>query len=68
MFNEDKLCRELDEQGFTLTRAARAIRIDPATFYNKISGASQFKTNETARIRKLMKLSPERLCEIFFDE
>ncbi len=68
MFNKNKLRDELQKHGFTATKAAKAIQISRQTFYNKTDGYSQFRIDEIAALKKLLKLSPERLCEIFFDE
>ncbi len=68
MFNKDKLRDELQKHGFTLARAAKAIQISQQTFYGRMDGYSQFRIDEISALKKLLKLSPERLCEIFFDE
>ncbi len=68
MFNKDKLSDELQKHGFTLARAARAIQISQQTFYSRMDRYSQFRIDEISAIKKLLKLSPKLLCEIFFDE
>lgn len=68
MLNKNKLRDELQKHGVTSTKAAKAIQISRQSFYNKMDGYSQFRIDEIAALKKLLKLSPERLCEIFFDE
>ncbi len=68
MFNESKFHAELEKQNLTPTKAAKAIGMVPQTFYNKMNGLSQFKINEMSKLKEALKLSPERFCEIFFDD
>ncbi|MFR5064817.1 MAG: hypothetical protein ACLTDD_08845 [Thomasclavelia spiroformis] len=55
------------ECGLTNEEVAKAIGIDPATYYRKKRGETDFYRKEIRVIRKLLNLSSEDVDLIFFN-
>ena len=55
-------------KGKTNEDMARRIGIDPATFYRKKTGRSEFTRSELQAIRSELSLSQEELESIFFKD
>ena len=64
--NSNELNAELARNGLSMPKAADAIGIGKKAFYAKMNGESQFKQSEIQRLKKLLKLSDERVGAIFF--
>lgn len=56
------------ECGLTNEDVARALDIDPATYYRKKRGETDFYRREIRLIRKLLCLTSEDVDAIFFDQ
>ncbi len=65
--NKEELRVELIRHNLTPPKAAQAIGVGKKAFYAKMYGEAQFKQNEIAKLKEMLELSPERLCEIFFN-
>ena len=52
----------------TTEKVAKEIGIDPATFYRKKIGESDFYRSEIQILSKILKLTSEEVDAIFFDE
>lgn len=47
---------------------AKALNIDPATFYRRLEKqGTKFTVEEVAKLSGLLKLSPKQMQDIFFD-
>ena len=55
-------------KGKTNEDMARRIGVDPATFYRKKTGRSEFTRSELQAIRSELSLSQEELESIFFKD
>ena len=55
-------------KGKTNEDMARRIGVDPATFYRKKTGRSEFTRSELQAIRSELSLSQEKLESIFFKD
>ncbi len=64
--NSNELNAELARYGLSIPKAADAIGIGKKAFYAKMNGESQFKQSEIQQLKKLLKLSDERVGAIFF--
>lgn len=61
-----KLLREkITESGMTLTSVSRKAGISRETFYNKLSGKSEFTASEIVAITDVLRLSKKEREEIF---
>ena len=56
------------ELGLTNEDVAKALNIDPSTYYRKKRGETDFYRREIRLIRKLLCLSPEEVDSIFFNQ
>ena len=59
---------EMKMKGKTNEDMARRIGVDPATFYRKKTGRSEFTRSELQAIRSELSLSQEELESIFFKD
>lgn len=66
--NIKELSAELGRQGITIPKLAKLVGIGKKAMYERFKGESQFKQNEILIIKKVLKLSDDRLMEIFFSE
>lgn len=64
--NSNELNAELARNNLSIPKAAEAIGIGKKAFYAKMNGESQFKQTEIMRLKKLLKLSDDRVGAIFF--
>jgi hypothetical protein len=66
MFNSDKLRGKMAEKRCTAEKMANFLGIDPATFYRKITGKTEFTRSEIQGVATLLVLSMQDLEDIFF--
>ena len=66
MFKKNELRSEMVRQGITNEALSKAINISDSAMYRKMNGESDFYRNEIIAISKILNLSNERMCEIFF--
>lgn len=59
---------KMKQAGISHEQAARLTNMDPATFYRKKIGESDFYRREIQILRKILNLSSEEVDEIFFDQ
>lgn len=64
--NEAELSAELARHKLSIPKAANLIGIGKKAFYSKMNGQSQFKQLEIQKLKKILDLSEDRVCEIFF--
>lgn len=68
MVNVNKLQEALRARDVSTETAAKALGIDRATFYRRLSrNGSKFTVEEVAKLIQLLHLSSESVQEIFFD-
>lgn len=58
----------MKEANVTIEKAAKEMNMDPATFYRKKTGESDFYRKEIQILRKILNLSSGDVDSIFFDE
>lgn len=58
----------MKEAGISVEIASKKIGVDPATFYRKKIGESDFYRREIQVLRKILNLTSKEVDEIFFDE
>lgn len=65
-------CRLLElkikEAGYSAESLSKKIGVDPATFYRKKVGESDFYRREIQALRKILNLSSKEVDSIFFDD
>lgn len=67
MVNVDKLRGKIVECRMTIEELARAVGVDRATLYRRISGGGgSFTIEEADKIAKVLSLSADELNKIFF--
>ncbi len=66
--NQTELAIELARNHLTVPSAAEAIGISKKAFYAKVKGDSQFKQAEIQKLKKVLRLTDERMIEIFFTD
>ncbi len=59
---------KMKEAGISVEIASKKIGVDPATFYRKKIGESDFYRREIQVLRKILNLTSKEVDEIFFDE
>lgn len=59
---------KMKEANISVDKAAKATNMDPATFYRKKIGESDFYRREIQILRKILNLSSEEVDSIFFNE
>ena len=68
MFDKDKLHTKMVESQYTIERLASYLGINPATFYRKSIGKSEFTRSEIQQIAKALNLNMQDVQSIFFAE
>ncbi len=66
--NPNELKTELVKHNLSIPAVANLIGIGKKAFYCKIKGETQFKQLEIRKLKEILSLSDERVCEIFFAE
>lgn len=66
MFNGDKLAGAMAEKRCSVEKMSNALGINPATFYRKRTGESEFTRNEIQIIAHTLDLTTEEIRNIFF--
>lgn len=66
--NRNLLEAKLKEKGTNVSEISMYLSIDKTTFYRKLSGVSDFYTNEIKEIMKFLNLTIEEMEKIFFDD
>jgi len=61
-----KLNRMIADSGITITALAEKCDLSRQSLYSKLSGETEFKLSEAARIREALRLTPEEVEAIFF--
>lgn len=59
---------KMKQSNITTEKAAKATNMDPATFYRKKIGESDFYRREIQVLRKILNLTSEEVDSIFFDD
>lgn len=59
---------KMKEANVSTEKAAKETKMDPATFYRKKVGESDFYRREIQILRKLLNLTSEEVDSIFFDD
>ena len=59
---------KMKQVGISIEQASNQTNMDPATFYRKKTGESDFKRKEIQILRKILNLSSEEVDAIFFDD
>lgn len=67
MTNLDLLRDKITESGMTKTAIARKIGMKRVTFYNRLSGKSEFNASEIRNLTLVLHLSKVERDAIFFD-
>lgn len=66
--NVRRLKGKIVEYGINVDILAKEIGINKSTLYRKInSGGENITVSEVKKISKILKLSKDEICEIFFD-
>lgn len=66
MFDSNKLRGKMAEKRITNEKMASFLGIDPATFYRKLAGKSEFTRTEIQQIAAFLGLTMSDLEDIFF--
>ena len=66
LFKKNEFKAEVVRRDKTLEGVARAIGIDIATLYRKMTGASDFNRSEIEEVIKFLNLTNEEILRIFF--
>lgn len=64
--NQYLLDAKIKEKGLTNESVAKELHIDPATFYRKKKGESDFTRKEIQILRKILSLTHQEVDLIFF--
>lgn len=64
--NQYLLDAKIKEKGLTNEAVAKELHIDPATFYRKKKGESDFTRKEIQILRKILSLTHQEVDLIFF--
>lgn len=68
MVNVNKLKGKIKESQMTTEEIAKKLKINPSTFYRKLSeGGQNFKIKEVKELTELISLTPSEASEIFFN-
>ena len=59
---------KMKQAGISVEQASNQTNMDPATFYRKKVGESDFKRKEIQVLRKTLNLTSEEVDAIFFDD
>ena len=68
MFKKDELKAAIHRTGLTSTDVAKALNIDPATLWRKISGQSDFYRYEIENLCMILDLNKEETLKIFLHD
>ena len=66
--NEYLLEMHMKKKEISNEKMAKSLEIDPATFYRKKKGISDFTRKEIQKMRKCLELSSSDVDAIFFDD
>ena len=58
----------MKEANVTIEKVAKETNMDPATFYRKKIGESDFYRKEIQILRKILNLTSDEVDSIFFDD
>lgn len=64
-FKENELQAEIVRNGLTTKTFCKKLGINPATFYRKTNGKTDFYRNEIVKISEILHLDKEAICRIF---
>ena len=67
-FNYSKLIGRMAEKGETRESISNKLGISSLALRNKLSGKSQFKQDEMAKLIEVLDIDPERIAFYFFAE
>ena len=62
----NRLKAKIIEKGSSVSEVSKAIGINPATFWRKSNGVSNFTRKEILDIKECLDISPEEVMNIFF--
>ena len=66
--NHTKSLVDLGMSAAYISKSLKKIGVDPATFYRKKVGESDFYRREIQALRKILNLSSKEVDSIFFDD
>ncbi len=64
--NIEDLKAEIARNNLSVPKLAKLIKLDKKTLYTRLSGATNFKQEEIAKIAKILNLSSAQILTIFF--
>lgn len=64
--NVNDLNAEIARCRLTVPKLARLVNMDKKTLYSRLSGKTDFKQPEIAKIAEILNLSKEKIFSIFF--
>lgn len=67
-FNYSKLIGRMAEKGETRESISNKLGISSMALRNKLSGKTQFKQDEMAKLIEVLDIDPERIAFYFFAE
>ncbi len=67
MVNLEALKQYVEDSGISITALAEKCGITRETYYNKISGKSEFKASEIISFSQALRMTREERDSIFFD-
>ncbi|MFR3114480.1 MAG: transcriptional regulator [Dialister invisus] len=59
---------EAAKRGYSMRCIAKKLNIDPSTLSKKLCGHSEFTRSEIREYQAVLKLSPEKIFQIFFNK
>lgn len=65
---KEKLRKALKRQGITQNELAEILGLTYQTISIKMNGHKDFTQSEIRRIKKILSLTPEEVCDIFLSE
>lgn len=66
MFNKNKLCAKIVENGYTVREIAEKMGISPSTLYRKMNMDTDFTRNEIALLKEYLHFNVDEMNDIFF--
>lgn len=67
MMKSNLLKSERVKLGITQKKVCEKLKIDVSTYSKKENGVIEFKASEIRALKNILKLTPEKIDDIFFD-
>lgn len=64
--NELELRAEIIRAGLSIPEISKEVGLNKKTFYEKLTGKTEFKASEIRKIANILNLSDEQMISIFF--